>query len=196
VLGSLLKENFCNGIPVWDSGIYKMITDKKEIQELKDKIIELEFILKRSYKSQEKNTIVKVDTQKEQLSQNLKNIQQKLKFTKIVELENELFLYFQEYSKLLESQKIKFPLEEILVKLEKYEKKIKDLKDKSIQISKKNLLKNSRISDLQTENTNLRERNREILRENKILREKLKDKSQRKISVKEQVFSRPVSVLE
>ncbi len=173
-----------------------MITDKKEIQELKDKIIELEFILKRSYKSQEKNTIVKVDTQKEQLSQNLKNIQQKLKFTKIVELENELFLYFQEYSKLLESQKIKFPLEEILVKLEKYEKKIKDLKDKSIQISKKNLLKNSRISDLQTENTNLRERNREILRENKILREKLKDKSQRKISVKEQVFSRPVSVLE
>lgn len=187
-----------------------MITDKKEIQELKDKIIELEFLLKRSYKSQElKSTVVKVDTQKEQLSQNLKNIQQKLKFTKIVELENELFLYFQEYSKLLESQKIKFPLEEILVKLEKYDKKIKDLKEKSIQISKKNLLKNSRIADLQTENTNLKERNREILRENKILREKLKDKSARKISVKEQednsprkisvkeqVFSRPVSVLE
>ena len=186
----------------------------KEIQQLKDKIIELEFLLKRSYKSKEKSyTPVVVDVHKEELTKKLKSIELKLKFTKIVELENELYLYFEEYSKLLQAQKIKFPLVEIIKKLENYELKIKELQDKSLTISKRLLISKTKILNLSQEDEFLKSRTREILLVNKSLKEKVKDLEKlqltsRKISVKEavsvisvkepikeQLFSRPVSVL-
>ena len=166
-----------------------------ELDQAKNKILSLESDLKKanvaicreskkvtageSVKPWSKSFTVKIsparqesDSRIAELQKEIKTLKNSLRFTKMVELENEVSVYYKEYSNLKESFKEAYALEPIIKSLTDYKNALDSLTVRSKELLAKNKDLNNLVKSVKEENSQLKKINSQIKKDSKEIHQK------------------------
>lgn len=147
---------------------------QQQLDAAKHRISQLESLLRKDqFKPWSKSLVkesttaqkVKVEDRIQQLQKEIQEIKTNTRFTKMVELENEVSVYFQEYSRLKEEFKHAYDLDSVILKLNDYKSNIDSLSSRAKCLSQKNKELKEQVKSTSLENSSLKKLNTELKKE-------------------------------
>lgn len=115
----------------------------------------------------------KVEDRIQSLQKEIQDLKSHTRFTKMVELENEVLVYYQAYSKLKEEFKFAYDLDPVISKLHDYKNNMDTLGSRAKLLSQRNKELKETVKATALENSNLKKVNSELKREIKEISLKL-----------------------